>query len=233
MTTVVCCRNIKMGKIVALLSCIGVDFLLAITVVNTNPELDVQDYYFLWVVVGLSVTALLTALFSKTGSRFSVMDGLVLLFFLYLLANYQLISQVDASTKWLQTIYFAVLYGALRIVLPAYKQMEKFLLAAVMFCGLWEAILGLMQMFGFCASHHYLFAFTGTYVNTGPYGGFLAVSMAVALGFMVKYYQKFNRQCTLIKCFPLTILTNPDFAIYLLISLGAVSSRPEPDFQNS
>ncbi|MCL2502375.1 MAG: O-antigen ligase family protein [Bacteroidales bacterium] len=209
-----------MGKVVALLSYIGTGFLLAITLVRTHPELDVQDWYFVWAVIGLSVAALLTAAHSKKTGRFSVMDGLVWLFLLYLLVNYQLISQVDASSKWLQTVYFAVLYGSLRILLPAYRHMEKFLIAAILFCGLWEAILGLMQAAGFRASLHHNFAFTGTYVNTGPYGGFLATSMAVALGFMVRYYPKFNRQCKLMKQYPLPILRSPDFALYLLSALS-------------
>ena len=264
-----------MGKIVAILSYIGLGLLLSINLVNTNPELDVQDRYFMWAVVGLSGVALLTA-FTKgagrtdakqsaesqanngerrrekgtSGSGFGIMDGLVLLFFLYLLLNYQLISQVDASAKWLQTVYFVVLYGSLRILLPASKgekgkgrkgepshrrahepqanngegRMEKFLVAAIVFCGLWESVLGLMQQFGYCAPHHHLFSFTGTYVNTGPYGGFLAITMSIALGFMVKYYQQFNRQCQLIKRFPLAILTNIDFALYLLSALSFCAS---------
>ena len=210
----------KMGKIVTILSCVGLGFLMAITVASTNPELDIQDRYLIWAVVGLSVVALLAALFAKRISRFSAIDGMVLLFFLYLLINYQLISPVDASAKWLQTVYLVILYGALRIILPSSNRMEQLLIAAVVFCGLWESVLGLMQIMGFSASHHHLFAFTGTYVNTGPYGGFLAITMSIALGFMIKQCQKFIRQCKLIKRFPLAILKNSDFALYLLSSLS-------------
>ena len=34
-------------------------------------------------------------------------------------------------------------------------------------------------MLGECTSNHYLFACTGSFLNPGPYGGFLAVCIAV------------------------------------------------------
>ena len=218
-----------MGKVVAFLSYIGIGLLLAITLFNTMPELDVQDWYFAWVVVGMAVAALLTVAFraerrSFAVSGFSVTDGLVVVCILYLLTNYQLISPVNVSAKWLQTTYFAVLYGAIRMILPAYKQMEKFTVVSIMVCGLWESILGLMQLLGFRASLHHLFSFTGTFFNTGPYGGLLAVCMSIALGFMVKQSQQFNCQCKLMKRFPRTILLNPDFVLYVLCILSFSAS---------
>ena len=205
-----------MGKVVNLLSYIGVWLLLSITLMTTHSELDVQDLYFLWVVVGLSVAALLTALFSNSTSRFNLLDGFIVLFFIWQFVNYHFISPVNVSAKWLQTVYLMILYGSLRILLQAAIQMERFVVAALMVCGLWESILGLLQVFGFRASFHHLFAFTGTFMNTGPYGGFLAITMSVALAFMFKHYKKFNRQCNVIKRFPLIVSKNPDFALFLL-----------------
>ena len=204
----------------ALLSFIGIGFLLAITLTNTTPELDRQDEYFIWAVTGLSVAALFTALFSNIKSKSTLLDGLVICFFIWLFVSYEFVSPVNASGKWMQTVYMFVLYGSLRMLLPAYKQMERFLLAAVIFCGLWESTLGLMQILGFSASHHHLYAATGTFFNSGPYGGFLAITISIALAFLVKHYQKFNRQCKLIKRFPRTVLKNPDFALYLLSGLS-------------
>ncbi|MCL1974076.1 MAG: O-antigen ligase family protein [Bacteroidetes bacterium] len=196
-----------MGKVVALLSYTGVGLLMALTIVGTNPELDVQDRYFIWVVVGLSVAALLNAVFTQNRSRFGVIDGMVVLFFLYLFVNYHFISPINTSAKWFQTLYLFILYGSLRLLLPSCKEMERYLMAAVMICGLWESILGLMQVLGFCASHHPLYAFTGSYVNTGPYGGFLAVIMSISMGYMVKHY-------------PLSIKINSDTVLYLLSGLS-------------
>ena len=45
--------------------------------------------------------------------------------------------------------------------------------------ALYESALGLMQVFGLRASGHAGFALTGTFSNPGPYGGCIAVLLAV------------------------------------------------------
>ena len=213
-----------MGKVIAVLSFIGTSLLLAVTQLTTFAELDVQDSCFIWIVVGLSVVAILTTFFSKVKSRFGIIDALVVLFFVWLFINHQFVSPINASAKWLQTVYFMILYGSLRMILPVYLQMEKFLFVGIVICGLWESVVGLMQVVGVCSSHHHLFTFTGTFVNTGPYGGFLAITMSIAFGFLVVQYQKFNKLCSLLKRFPVTIIQNPLFAVYLLCGLSFCAS---------
>ena len=47
--------------------------------------------------------------------------------------------------------------------------------------GVLEAIKGFRQLYGFSASHHSLYALTGSFYNPGPYMGFLAVVLPVCL----------------------------------------------------
>ena len=49
-----------------------------------------------------------------------------------------------------------------------------------------ESIKGLMQAFGHATSGHTLFAMTGSFANPGPYGGFIAVTTAIATAYIVK-----------------------------------------------
>ena len=209
-----------MGKVVTLLSYLGIGLMLAIILVPTNLDLDKQDLYFVRVVAGLSINALMIVFFSKTRVKWSLIDGAVLLFFLYLFVNCQVISQVDASAKWFQSCYLVILYGLLRIILPYSKIMKNFVLAVILFCGLWESILGLMQILGFQSSRHSLFVITGTFFNPGPYGGFLGITLSVALGFMLKHYQRFVRLCKVARRIPLAILKLPDFGIFILSFLS-------------
>ncbi|MDR2147017.1 MAG: O-antigen ligase family protein, partial [Tannerella sp.] len=51
--------------------------------------------------------------------------------------------------------------------------------------GLFEAILGLMQLYGYMPSRHGLFRLTGTFFNPGPYAGFLAVVAPLALYYLI------------------------------------------------
>ena len=56
--------------------------------------------------------------------------------------------------------------------------------------GIEEAGYGLMQVFGWRASGHALYALTGHFSNPGPYGGFIACVMAVAGAWLLRFRVK-------------------------------------------
>ena len=47
--------------------------------------------------------------------------------------------------------------------------------------GMKEAVLGLLQVYGYEPSNHSLYALTGSFYNPGPYSGFLAMCLPLAL----------------------------------------------------
>lgn len=47
--------------------------------------------------------------------------------------------------------------------------------------GIYESIIGLMQVYGYSMSNHSLYALTGTFYNPGPYSGYLAMITPIAL----------------------------------------------------
>ncbi|WP_077153999.1 O-antigen ligase family protein [Bacteroides bouchesdurhonensis] len=57
-----------------------------------------------------------------------------------------------------------------------------------------EAIWGLGQIYGQVASHHSLFALTGSFYNPGPYSGYLAMVFPVCLGEWLLLKEKANRE---------------------------------------
>ncbi|MDE6349086.1 MAG: hypothetical protein K2L60_10685, partial [Bacteroides sp.] len=52
---------------------------------------------------------------------------------------------------------------------------------ALMLTGGVQALLGLLQLYGYAASHHSLYAMTGSFFNPGPYSGYLAMALPVCL----------------------------------------------------
>ena len=62
-----------------------------------------------------------------------------------------------------------------------FADFSKFVSWALMLWGAAEAVMGLLQVFGFMASRHSLYALTGTFYNPGPYSGFLAMVLPVCL----------------------------------------------------
>ena len=61
---------------------------------------------------------------------------------------------------------------------------------------LYETILGLLQVLDICAPVHSVYILTGTFGNPGPYGGWIAISLAIIGVYVVqnrnaqKYYKK-------------------------------------------
>ena len=51
----------------------------------------------------------------------------------------------------------------------------------LMLAGMVEAVWGLLQVYGYEYSNHSLYALTGSFYNPGPYSGFLAMCLPVAL----------------------------------------------------
>ncbi len=66
----------------------------------------------------------------------------------------------------------------------AFERTAAFALSLWLSC---ESILGMMQLAGFRMSSHRLFRLTGNFDNPGPYGGFLAVCVAVCLASALKF----------------------------------------------
>jgi O-antigen ligase len=83
--------------------------------------------------------------------------------------------------------------------------------------GLYEAAFGLLQLYGFQMSKHAFFRVTGTFLNPGPYAGFLAVVAPVALFYFLN--AKGIKGADFIKYFGLVAL------ITILLVLPAAMSR--------
>ncbi len=74
---------------------------------------------------------------------------------------------------------------AILISLALFVSCREFAERIVVFClALWlgyESVLGAMQLFGFAVSNNNMCPMTGSFANSGPYGGFLSTCIAVML----------------------------------------------------
>ncbi len=62
--------------------------------------------------------------------------------------------------------------------------------AAVCLWGAYEAVYGLMQISSLSPSRHAAFAMTGHFENPGPYGGFIAMTMAVSGAYLLRFWRR-------------------------------------------
>lgn len=81
--------------------------------------------------------------------------------------------------------------------------------AAIIIFGLYESVLGWLQLLKYQPSNHALFPATGTFYNPGPYCGFLAVIVPLATSFVINRHPK-----------PVQILS----VAYIIIALSLMPS---------
>ena len=82
---------------------------------------------------------------------------------------------------------YLLLYAVLRAAAGLWKrQVFAALLLAVCIWSCIESVTGLLQIAGRQPSGHVLFALTGSFDNPGPYGGFIAVTSAVAAAYVLQ-----------------------------------------------
>jgi O-antigen ligase len=126
------------------------------------------------------------------------LNDILLSAFIALVLFSALVLNGDAAnrTKLLGFSLLIVPYFSVRILFELisvkntliFSDIKKLLCFAFILFGMYEAGLGLLQLYGFEQSNHGLFRLTGSFFNPGPYAGFLAVIAPVA------FYLLFNHK---------------------------------------
>lgn len=115
--------------------------------------------------------------------RLTATDAVAALGIVWYLLNTALWGAAD-SMRLIFAAGMGVWYAGLRLLFTSERIFRILLLILLLVVG-YEAVLGILQSCGERVSNHALYAATGTFYNPGPYGGFLAVFLPVALYGMV------------------------------------------------
>src|SRR5690606_2453752 len=130
--------------------------------------------------VGLfSLLFYFTGFFRKV--QWNVVDGFILLLFIYSIVRL-FFQEIISQSAWVQLTFLAGSYGVTRILWSSIdKKSLQYILIALLLAGIAEAVYGLGQLYGIWPSHHHLFLLTGTFFNPGPYSGWMACLVPVAV----------------------------------------------------
>jgi tetratricopeptide (TPR) repeat protein len=167
-----------------------VPFILVLsTVFITNNSLvngitSGKYFCFYETISGVAMSSILIFfLQGKRRLRFNKIDIFVLL---YSLAVFLLMPKTDEiSQKQILLPLIFCLYFYFRLILNNFRLTSFVLSLFFMSTGLIEAVLGLTQLYGWTASHHNLFKITGTFFNPGPYSGYVAMIVPMALYYAI------------------------------------------------
>ncbi len=137
---------------------------------------------YFWFAAALCIcmmVALPVFLYQQGGLR--ITDIFAGLFAGYLCINYFLLNDWPSMHWWLFLLMLP-LYVIVRMV-GENPQLRQRLLDAILVIVLIEAVWGLLQLYGFKYSYHSLYRITGSLFNPGPYSGFVAVGVPLALAY--------------------------------------------------
>ncbi|MDR0560573.1 MAG: O-antigen ligase family protein [Prevotellaceae bacterium] len=104
----------------------------------------------------------------------------------------------NVSGKFIILVLLFPLYVYFRFYLSEKKFFSNSLfIFFLILTGLYEALLGLGQLYGFYHSNHAEFKITGSFFNPGPYSGWLAVVFPLAFYHLLAYYRVLGKKINL------------------------------------
>lgn len=160
--------------------------LLAVVVVNNQWAYGAIYYRYGWFYLTVFVILLFTVLdflFRKGGVklfRVSVLDMILFLFISYLSVNYYLSTSISETYLCLSILLY-VYYSCYRYAFAVKGVSVRPVLFTLLGVGGIEAVWGILQIYKFLPSYHADFLITGSFLNPGPFGGFLAICVPLAV----------------------------------------------------
>lgn len=150
-------------------------------------------FWFYLSMMLISVSIVVSFCMNRKKVTFSILDRLVGIFcVLGFVITY--IHNESISNKSVILLLILVLYFYFRIFIGQYKWNMFILVVFFISTGFAEAVWGLRQLYGFSPSQHNLFKTTGSFFNPGPYAGYLAMIMPLALYYILNDYRLFKHK---------------------------------------
>jgi O-antigen ligase len=121
--------------------------------------------------------------------KFIFPDLLLLLFLTIIVINYD--HSANLAPEYLLTvIQLGILWFFCRTLFFLFPKLSQYIAYAILLVGVVQAVWRLGQLYGYFPLKHTLFKTTGSFFNSGPYGGFIALMFPLALHFWLRFKQK-------------------------------------------
>lgn len=160
--------------------------LLAVVVVNNRWAYGAIYYRYAWFYLTVFIALLFTVLdflFRKDDGkrlRVSVLDIVLFFFVSYLSVNYYLSTSISETYLCLSVLLY-IYYLCFRYAFVVKRVSVRPALFTLLGVGGMEAMWGMLQIYKLVPSYHANFLITGSFLNPGPFGGFLAVCVPLAV----------------------------------------------------
>jgi O-antigen ligase len=152
----------------------------------------IQYFWFYGVVATISIVIFFYSILEKKSYRVSLQDFFILLFCsICLIVTW--FNNESLCNKQVILLLLFPLYFSFRYILQNNIKTRNLMLVFLLITGLLEALWGIFQLYGLSRSYNSLYSITGSFFNPGPYGGYLALVVPVALYFIFSDYRAYNK----------------------------------------
>jgi O-antigen ligase len=170
--------------------------LSTVFVVSKNLENGIVSGKYFWFylsVILISTSAILSFFINRKKVPLYTLDVFVSLFCVsgWIITC---LHNGSVSNKSIILLLLLLLYFYFRIFIGQYKWNAFVLVVFFISTGFVEAVWGLKQLYGLSPSQHTLFKTTGSFFNPGPYAGYLAMIMPLALYYLLNDYRVFKNK---------------------------------------
>lgn len=152
----------------------AVGYMLSSALDAPTQELQVNTLVTLQATAALLLLAGISCLIHRPVLHATATDWCTVILFAGVTCSRLLLPGLAREVKYDDLMQAAMLYIALRVLISAERRTVAVLLILLFGFGIYEAWIGIRQVYGFAYSNHGLFKITGTLFNPGPYAGFLA-----------------------------------------------------------
>lgn len=170
--------------------------LLTVFIVNNNLGKGIDIGKFYWFYGSMFFIAIITPVkyfIYRNRIQITIIDCIVFILTVSTLLSAIIFNCNLHTTKIVTFIMLVTFYFFLRVIFSQSINSKQIVLLTLIITALAEAVLGLMQIYGFARSNHILFRTTGTFSNPGPYAGYLAIVFPLALHWSLDFMKKFEK----------------------------------------
>ncbi len=143
-----------------------------------------------YAVTSISLLAFGISLFGRNSMPWSWFDTLILLFFLYSLGNAYVLSTTSIAHSSMLFCTCIALYFSLRVLTATWKADWDILVYLLAFVGSMEALWSMGQLLYACFAPTHSGLISGSFINPGPFGCFLAIILSVCTSHYLKHRNK-------------------------------------------
>lgn len=160
----------------------------------SNPELAnsqlISGYFAYQIITVICLAlALVASCLNREGFVFALSDYVILV----IIALGLIAGVTNGQQQIVRLVLLGTGYFALRVTYSRTPEAMKIASLVILTAGIAECWLGLRQLYGFAASNHSIYKLTGSFFNPGPYSGYLAVILPLALYWMLKLSPEVNQ----------------------------------------